>query len=198
MLTDFLVKLFSSNPDEFFFSLFSGRGAGDLPDDFGETFATVRAFFIVLDAILLFGFIFALIKGWKYRPHLHPWIGGHGTHHGGAKGITTLRDQVVRERWLAVLKKAAAGTPDALKISIIDADKLVDDVLKQMGLAGEHMADRLEKLSAEDVRSLERLWRAHRLRNNLVHSLGFQISAHEAKQALENYEVFLKELKLLA
>ncbi|MDP3975076.1 MAG: hypothetical protein Q8P88_02220, partial [Candidatus Jorgensenbacteria bacterium] len=82
-------------------------------------------------------------------------------------------------------------------LAIIEADKLVDDALKTSGLQGEHMADRLEKLRVEDYPTLDRLWRAHRVRNELVHTPDFGINEGDAKDVLRVYEKFLKELGAL-
>lgn len=150
----------------------------------------MRVSFIVLDAIVITAFVGVFIASFKHRPHLRPSYTPH-------KKTFTLREAVLKEHWGKIKARAAAGSPDTLRVAIIDADKFTDDVLKQMGLEGEHMADRLEKISSQEVRSLDRLWSAHRLRNNLVHTPGFQVSAAESKKALEDYEAFLKEIKVL-
>ncbi len=184
-LVDFLT-----NPDKFF-RVYSSKL--HLPVGANAVFGywqILMNIFAVVDFILLVIVIGVFIAAVKYRPNLRP-------ESVGAKKIYTLRDAVFKERWTNVAKKIAVGTPDAFKVAIIDADKLVDDVLKQLGFEGDHMADRLEKISPQDLQSLERLWRAHRLRNNLVHTPGFQISGSEAKKALTDYELFLREVKVL-
>lgn len=184
-LVDFLT-----GPDRFFrlygdkFHLPAGAGA------FFRYWHMTMIVFAVLDFVLVIVGIGVFIAAKKYRPNLHPTSSG-------AKKIYTLRDALFKERWTNVAKKIAVGTPDAFKVAIIDADKLVDDVLKQLGFAGEHMADRLEKIAPQDLQSLERIWRAHRLRNNLVHTPGFQISGFEAKKSLADYEAFLREVKVI-
>ena len=139
-------------------------------------------------AIFIF-FIYSFYKGWQLRPQI-----GIGRK---VKKTFTLRDAIFKERWNKIVNQFNPESTESTKIAIIDADKLVDDALKQIGLEGEHMADRLEKLFPQELRTLDKLWRAHRLRNNLVHNPGFEIDAREAKTALRNYEAFLKEVKAL-
>ena len=105
--------------------------------------------------------------------------------------------EAVWARWQRILAKAAANPPQSYVIAIIEADKCVDDVLKDLGLSGEHMADRLEQLDASDFKTFEKLWRAHRVRNELVHTPDFGIDPADAKEVLEIYEAFLKELEML-
>lgn len=151
---------------------------------------TIRVSFIVVDVIIAVALVGVFIAALKFRPNLRP---SHIIH----KKIFTLKDAVFKEQWAKIKTRVQTGSPDALRVAIIEADKFTDDVLKRMGLQGEHMADRLEKIPSQDIRSMDRLWNAHRLRNNLVHTPGFQVSAAEAKKALEDYEAFLKEVKVL-
>ena len=131
----------------------------------------LRAIFIVVDIVLLCVFIFAVFKGWKFRPKL-------GVSKPEEK-IVTLGNAALKERWEGIVEKTKSGSLESLRIAIIDADKLADDILRRMGLDGKHIADRLEQLSHDDFFSLERLWRAHRVRNQLVHEPDFRISAEE-------------------
>jgi hypothetical protein len=59
------------------------------------------------------------------------------------------------------------------------------------------MADRLEQLNRADLPSLDDLWRAHRIRNDLVHTVGFTLTPNETREILGVYEKFLLELGAL-
>jgi hypothetical protein len=167
---------------------FEGREIG--PIFSSPVFESMRNTFLFLDALLVVLFFFAFAKSWKYRPKLHPNV--RVAH----KGFT-LRDEAMKRRWDAVKARAESGSGDSLRLAVIEADKLADDALKQLGLQGEHMADRLGKVSESQVHTLDRLWRAHRVRNDLVHSPGFSLSATDAKRVIGDYEAFLKEVKVL-
>ena len=157
-----------------------------------EVLPILIKFLLAVDALLLFGFFFAFFNGMRYRPHFR-----RSLRMTSERKFTTLREMVFHEHWQAILLKMASGTPDALKVSIIDADKLADDALKKLGLEGEHMADRLERLDAEDFKTLPKLQEAHRVRNELVHTPGFTVSALQAREVLKAYEEFLKEVGVL-
>ena len=156
-----------------------------------SAYEIARGVFIILDGALLILFIFSFIKSVPFRPKIHP-------EHGAHKKAFTLQDALLKERWDAVMKKMEAGSKDSLGLAVIEADKIVDDALTQLGLEGEHMADRLEQLSEDDVRALPRLWRAHRVRNNLVHTPGYELTPEQVKIVIADCEAFLKEIKLLA
>ncbi len=154
-------------------------------------YSTIRGIFIFLDIALFIGFLFALGKGLKYRPNLSM---GQGRK---KETIVTLRKSFFEGQWKAIERKVREGAPDSFRIAIIEADALADRLLKQIGLKGEHMADRLERISSEELKSIERLWRAHRMRNNLVHTPGQAVTYEEAKSVLSDYEAFFKEVGVI-
>ena len=158
-----------------------------------DIFFPLKKVFIVLDIILFFWLIFVFIQSWEY----HPKFVMNPRKQTAGKRILTLKDAVLKEKWEAIMKKSQMSLPQSLTLAIIECDSFVDSVLKRMGLEGEHMADRLEKLDPEEIKTLPRLWNAHRTRNDLVHTPGFTISMEQAKRILNIYEEFLKEIQLL-
>jgi hypothetical protein len=78
----------------------------------------------------------------------------------------------------------------------MEADKLLDHVLKSMSFPGETMAERL-KLAEYKYASLRQVWPAHKLRNQLVHDPAFDMSVRQAKFALKEFKDALKVLNVL-
>ncbi len=111
--------------------------------------------------------------------------------------VLTLRDAILKERWQMILAKASAESPDAKKVAVIEADKLVDEVLRRLGVSGEHMADRIAQLSEDDFPGLKKLWNAHRLRNKIAHETRFEIDPTDVRNAIEGFELFLKRVDLI-
>ncbi|MEK7630315.1 MAG: hypothetical protein AAB432_02970 [Patescibacteria group bacterium] len=155
-----------------------------------SVYRIVRDIFIILDISIVVGFVWIFIKALEFRPKfsLHP---SKQEKKRGAK------DQFVIKNWQSVMEKSNSNPPQSLVLAIIEADKLTDTVLKKMDILGEHMADRLEKISSWELKTLDKLWRAHRVRNELVHQPEFSISPADAKEVLKAYENFLKELEVL-
>jgi hypothetical protein len=154
----------------------------------------VAGIFILADIALVGGLVYAWVHAWHY----HPTYKGHGdAAHARATHRQTMHDIVMKERWHAIMAKFASGTPEAERIAIIEADALVDSALKGMRMEGEHLADRLANLEADDIKSMPRIWRAHRLRNDLVHTPGYAVTAQEAERAMRDYEAFLREIEVI-
>lgn len=80
------------------------------------------------------------------------------------------------------------------KFAIIEADSLVNDVVKKLGYPGESLGERMQFIKRDEVSGLENLWRAHRLRNRLVHESNYELRREEMEEAIRSYELVLKEL----
>jgi hypothetical protein len=69
-----------------------------------------------------------------------------------------------------------------LKSLLIDLDKLLDFCMREYGIRGENMGERLKnagKLYNKDL--YNKMWRAHKTRNQLVHEVGYSITSGELK-----------------
>ncbi len=161
-----------------------------------------RVAFIVLDVILFVTTIIYFAKGWGIRPPIEGEFEEEGVE-GKAEGSVTeaksfsFNTATFAAHWSGIEEKAREGTPQALILAVISADNLVDSALKQMGLGGEHMADRLQHLTYDDFSQIEDLWRAHKIRNELVHTPGFELKKGEAEEILRVYESFLRTIRAL-
>lgn len=160
-------------------------------------YQVVRALVILLDIALIFIIIYALRELLRYRPKFVWDPTKWQKHVKTKKKKVQLQNPVTLNAWKKVESKLKDGSADSLRLAIVEADGVVDEVLKRMNLGGETFADRLSHLSAEKYPSLERLWDAHRVRNNLVHTPDFEISAMEAEETIAAYEAFLKEVKAI-
>jgi hypothetical protein len=148
--------------------------------------------FIILDIALVLGFIYVFKKALQFRPDYEPKKGVGATAH-----RQTMHDIVMKERWHATMAKFALGTPEAAHVAIVEADALVDAALKNMQIEGEHLADRLSNLESDEITSMPRIWRAHRMRNDLVHTPGFVVTPQNAEHTMRDYEAFLKEIGVI-
>ncbi|MDR3581858.1 MAG: hypothetical protein P4L67_01120 [Candidatus Pacebacteria bacterium] len=152
----------------------------------------VAAIFIIVDIVLVVGFVYVFRKASRFHPDYRP-----KEKTGPAVHKETMHDIVMRERWHATAAKFALGTPEAARVAIIEADSLVDAALKNMQIEGEHLADRLSNLESDDIESMPRIWRAHRMRNDLVHTPGFMVTPQDAERTMRDYEAFLREIGVI-
>lgn len=69
--------------------------------------------------------------------------------------------------------------------AVVQADSLLDSVMKQAGASGTSFADRLRSLEPRLSKDLyQHIWNAHKLRNQIAHEHP-QVSVSQARSALE-------------
>jgi hypothetical protein len=103
-------------------------------------------------------------------------------------------------RWATIQTMAQTGGGNGLRQAVLEADKLFDQALRQAGLPGATMGDRLKAARsrfAADRDTYDGLWRAHKLRNALAHEIAFDLVPSQAREALAGFERGLKDLGAL-
>ncbi|HYU64761.1 MAG TPA: hypothetical protein VEK36_00625 [Candidatus Paceibacterota bacterium] len=98
-------------------------------------------------------------------------------------------------RWHEVLQHMDSAKEAEWRIAIIEADKLLEEVLRQSGYTGDTLGERLMNMPEGQLESFERLWEAHKVRNWLVHDVDYFLRYSEAKRVINSYEQALRELK---
>lgn len=83
------------------------------------------------------------------------------------------------------------------KLAVIESDNFFDYVLKYFHYDGESLAERLQKVPAGVLSNIDDIWRAHRVRNNLVHDPNYRISYKQAEFVMNAYARALKDFKIL-
>ncbi len=103
----------------------------------------------------------------------------------------------LNKSWQKISGRLIKNDEANLRLALIEADNLFDDLLKQMRLPGESMADRLRYLDRSQIANIDEIWRAHKLRNVLVHNHEYPITRGEIQGGVQAYEKALRELEFI-
>ncbi len=98
-----------------------------------------------------------------------------------------------RVKCLAIEQQLKKDEPSTYQISVLNADKLVDQVLRDCGYKGETMGERLRS-SVEKYSDRNGIWTAHKLRNRIAHEPDIAVTYDEARYALKSFRRALKDL----
>lgn len=92
------------------------------------------------------------------------------------------------ERWQEVLDLVNSEDPKHWRLSIMEADIMLDELLKRSGFMGDTLGERLKAADPASFRMLDEAWEAHRVRNQVAHEgSDFILSQREARRAVELY-----------
>lgn len=103
----------------------------------------------------------------------------------------------IKKKWASILKRLESREEASYKLAVIEADQLLDSILIKAGYKGEKMAERLEKIKPAQLSSINEIWQAHKIRNELVHSPDYELSHEGAKKVIAIYEKALEELEAI-
>lgn len=100
-------------------------------------------------------------------------------------------------RWEEILRHLASNVEAQWRFALIEADKLVEDILRRAGFPGDTMGERLMNIQSGQLQTIDGLWEAHKLRNRIAHDLNYFLRYTEAKRAIGQFEATLRELSAL-
>ncbi len=166
------------------FDFFSSPGS--IPF-FGRLFLTLKAISFVLIPVLLVVNIWLLNQINPFRPKFrlfyHPADESQG--------------EFAKKRWQEIAARMESVGDAEWSLAIIEADNLVDDILKRIGFSGETMIERLQHINVAEFPAMQELKEAHHVRNNIAHTPGYKISRQEAENVMRKYRKVLEDLEVI-
>lgn len=110
----------------------------------------------------------------------------------------TAKKAVGQARWLHVEELMSGLQESDWRQAIIEADIMLDDILRGRGYEGAGLADRLKQVNASLLPSLDGVWDAHRIRNRIAHEgSAFKLEERIAHRTIQSYRRAFVELGVL-
>ncbi|MBP9667738.1 helix-turn-helix domain-containing protein [Candidatus Saccharibacteria bacterium] len=111
----------------------------------------------------------------------------------GKRGTSVLNIDKYRSDWMAIEQQLVKGQETSYHLAILNADKLLDQALKQRGFSGGTMGERM-KSAKTSWSNANNTWTAHKLRNQIAHEQNVRISYDTVRRALAAFKQSLKDL----
>jgi len=112
----------------------------------------------------------------------------------GAKNISKRR---TLKAWKQIQKRLKTGELNQLKLAILEADKVLYEILKMIDYQVKNFDEILEKITEIQLSNIKEIRHIHKLRHRIAAEPNFYISANEAEMAIEIYKRAFQELKLI-
>ncbi len=81
----------------------------------------------------------------------------------------------------------------AYQMAILNADKLLDQALREKGLKGTTMGERLKNANSY-FNNVNAVWTAHKMRNQIAHDDNVSIGYDQARRAINTFRAGLRDL----
>lgn len=102
------------------------------------------------------------------------------------------------KRWEDIVTKANSENVSDLKLAILEADILLDEMVVKMGHSGENLGERLRNVELSDFNTLSSAWEAHKVRNRIAHEgEQFILTKRETQRVIGLYEKVFQEFKYI-
>ena len=100
-------------------------------------------------------------------------------------------------RWNKIKRTLQKGTSEAQwKLGLIEASKMLDEVLQKGGLGVGALDDRLKRLTEEDISNLPQLFEAYGVCQDIVRDPDYRLAKEKAEEVMEIFEKTFKDLQL--
>ena len=149
----------------------------------------LQAFSLVITGVLLFFVVRMMVRAniisGKRDKFIDKW------------NLADMPKRKVVKAWKDIAQDVGSGGSAKMKKAINDADKIVDEALKNVGIVGKDMDERLAKTDEMRVVNIREVCEAHRLVARMQKEPALSLTAKEGWNIIAIYEKALKELGML-
>lgn len=109
------------------------------------------------------------------------------------RGPVGLDVEKYRSQWITIEQQLSKEDITSCQMSVLNADKLLDQAMIEKGIAGKTMADRLKQLQNKWTNA-NSVWSAHKLRNKIAHEPNVKVDYNTVRSALAGFKQALKDI----
>ncbi|MCX6758368.1 MAG: hypothetical protein NTX14_01540, partial [Candidatus Nealsonbacteria bacterium] len=152
----------------------------------GWLLAAMFFFILVSVSIIIFIIFVWVTTPWLKRLIIWDWM-----------EFFTFRPYIIKridKNWMKILQRLESELETEYKLSVIEADLLLNDVMKRLGYEGKNLSEKLERVKPEVFKELQLLKEADQIYQNLVYDTSYHLTQPEAKKIIAEFERALSEL----
>jgi hypothetical protein len=114
----------------------------------------------------------------------------------GAK-VPSLKKSAYAKRWESIKNRIDEGSISSAKMAVIEADKMLSEVLEKVGYKGKNTAEKIAAVKPGQLIGIEDVIESHSIYKQIVQNHAFEIEHDELLRVLESYEKVFRGLELL-
>ncbi len=153
--------------------------------ELAKTLLAIKIVSWLISLFLIFLIIILLKKSdavWRFRERAY------------ARAMVTDQNE---KRWQRIQERLKLGDEANLKLAVIEADKLFDDILQRMAAPGKTIEERLDIFQKHELKSIDLVREAHRFCDFIIQNTKAPVKREEVERAIAGYEAALRELEYL-
>ncbi len=116
--------------------------------------------------------------------------------------VDTVRAKSIAQRrilraWNTIKQRVRTGDEAQCKLALVEADRLLNDVLTMAGLPGRNLDERLATMDSSQLPHYDEVCEAHRLSMRAVSDTTLSLTASEAEAVILIYKKAFRDLGLI-
>ena len=100
-------------------------------------------------------------------------------------------------RWEAIKSRLAAGSVAGGEVAIIEAEKMLDEALEELGFSGKNANEKMETIKPGQLDGIEELRKARTLFHKIMEDPAHEATLEEIKSTLSLYERFFRGIEMI-
>jgi len=154
-----------------------------------ENLLAIQLISFFISAVLLGFTIYFLVK--------INLIGEEVEHYLGVLAGADVSKRRTLKAWKQIQKRLKTKKESQLKLAILEADQILNEILRMAGYPGKNLDERLEQINSAQLSNIEEIKQAHKLKNRIVSEPDFIITPNEAGIIIDIYKKAFQELNLI-
>jgi len=160
-----------------------------------NTWSTIGIISAFLSIILIAIIIFSLVRMVEIQIYDKEEI-EHEIHSALLKEKEKERE--TNPRWHYILTLIESPNASDWRVAIIEADSLMEEILKERGIEGNSVSELLEGAKSSGYQSIQDAWDAHLVRNQIAHQGSeFPLTQIEGRRVIKMFQNFFEELRII-
>lgn len=110
--------------------------------------------------------------------------------------VPKFKKEKYRERWGKIMKRVEDEGISGGKFALIEADRLLGEVLEKVGYQGKDVTEKLEQIPEGQLIGVKEVEASHKISELVLLDPALEMSLDEIKAALAGYEKFFSGLEI--
>lgn len=156
---------------------------------FGSSLVWFQVVSVLISGLLLWGIVYLMTKANYFSGKVEGYM--------DTLGIGNLTKRKSLKGWEQIKKRIITSVQQEWKVAVLEADKILNEILKMAGYLGNDLGKKLDILTKENLSNLDEIKKAHLLANQIMKDPGMELKKEDAIIALKSFKKAFIELNLL-
>jgi len=156
---------------------------------FGSSLVWLQLAAVLLSGLFIWGIVYITTKVNYFNGKIEDYM--------DLFGVGNLTKRKSLKGWQQIKKRISSPAQQDWKLAVLEADQIMNEILKMAGYLGHDLGKKLEVLTKENLSNLDEIKSAHSLSDKIMRDPAMELKKEDAIIALKSFKKAFIELNLL-